>query len=161
VLRDIVANGVSNNAVRTASPNAQILGGRITGSSTGIDAEAATIISGTEITEVNTGIRARSADLIAADDVSVSAVTSGINVQDGSVVKLTDSRVDALEAVNGQVELEGLNDLSLPPLNLLGAIGVPLVLLALILDQIRIFRQRRRGGDDQRRLPPALHPHTS
>ena len=32
------------------SPNAQILGGRISGSTTGIDAEAATTINGTEIT---------------------------------------------------------------------------------------------------------------
>ena len=58
---------------------------------------------------MNTGIRARSADLVTADDVRVSAMTSGINVAGRQPVMLTDSRVDALEAVNGQVQLEGLN----------------------------------------------------
>jgi Right handed beta helix region len=154
VLRDLVIDGVGNNGVRTSSPNAQILGGRISNSTTGIDAEAATTINGTEITAVNVGIRARSADLVAADDVSVSAMTSGINVADGSPFVLADSRVDALEAVSGQAQYQGLNTLSLPPLNVLGVIGIPLVLLALLLDQVQRFRERQRGISDGRRLPP-------
>ncbi len=155
VLRDLVIDGVANNGVRTTGPETQILGGRISGTTTGIDAGAATIINGTEITEVDVGIRARSTTLVAADDVSVSAVSSGINVQDGSPFVLTDSRVDALEAVNGQAEYQGLNELSLPPLNILGAIGIPLVVLALLLDQVQRFRQR--GGGGPRRMPPSLH----
>lgn len=141
--------------MRTSSPNAQILGGRISNSPTGIDAEAATTIKGTEISEVNVGIRARSADLVAADDVSVSAMTSGINVADGSPFVLTDSRVDALEAVSGEAQYQGLNSLSLPPLKVLGVIGFPLVLLAMLLDQVQRFRQRQRGITDGRRPPPA------
>ena len=81
-------------------------------------------------------------------------MTSGINVQEGSPFVLTDSRVDALEAVSGQADYQGLNTLSLPPLNVLGVIGIPLVLLALLLDQVQRFRQRQRGGFDRRRLPP-------
>ncbi len=81
-------------------------------------------------------------------------MTSGINVQEGSPFVLTDSRVDALEAVRGQADYQGLNTLSLPPLNVLGVIGIPLVLLALLLDQVQRFRQRQRGGFDRRRLPP-------
>ena len=51
----------------------------------------------------------------------------------------------------------GANHLSLPPLNLLGAIGVPLILVALILEQVQAYRQGgyRRSG---RRLPPAVRP---
>jgi hypothetical protein len=158
VLRDSVIDGPSGAGVRTSGPGAQILGGRISGTTTGIDAEAATTINGTEITGVNVGIRARSTDLVAAGDVDVSAVTSGINVQEGSPFVLTDSRVDALEAVNGQAQYQGLNDLSLPPLNVLGVIGIPVVLLALLLDQVQRFRQRRRGGE-LRRMPPMLQPH--
>jgi Right handed beta helix region len=156
VLRDLVIDGAANSGVRSSSPNAQILGGRISGSSTGIDVEAATTINGTEIIGSNVGIRSRSIDLVAADDVNVSAVTSGINVQDGSPFVLTDSRVDALEAVNGQAQYQGLNDLSLPPLNLLGAIGIPLVVLALLLDQVQRLRQRHGPGGPGRRLPPTL-----
>jgi hypothetical protein len=47
------------------------------------------------------------------------------------------------------------NDLSLPPLNLLGAIGVPLIILALILEGLHSLRQRRYGGLN-RHLPPTL-----
>ena len=41
------------------------------------------------------------------------------------------------------MDLIGNNDLSLPPLNTLGIIGVPLVALALLLDQLQRFRARR------------------
>jgi hypothetical protein len=159
VLRDLVVDGVSNNGIRTASPNAQILGGRISGSSTGIDAEAGATINGTEIAQVDVGIRARSTDLVQADGVSVSAMTSGVNIQDGSRFALTDSRVDALEAVSGDAEYHGLNSLSLPPLNVLGVIGIPLVLLALLLDQVQRFRTRRGGGISPH-LPPRLQTGT-
>jgi hypothetical protein len=155
VLRDLVIDGASNNGVRNSGPRVQILGGRISNTTTGIDAEAATTINGTEITAVNVGIRARATELVTADDVTVSAMTSGINVQEGSPFLLTDSRVDALEAVSGQADYQGLNTLSLPPLNVLGVIGIPLVLLALLLDQVQRFRQRNRGDSgDRRRLPP-------
>ena len=68
---------------------------------------------------------------------------------------VADSRVDALEAVRGTVQLQGINQLSLPPLNLLGAIGIPLILLALLLEQVQAFRQRGVGAG-VRRLPPTL-----
>ena len=62
----------------------------------------------------------------------------------------------ALQAVRGTMSTEGLgNDLSLPALNLLGAIGVPLVVLALILEAMHSLRQRRFGGV-RKHLPPTL-----
>jgi Right handed beta helix region len=143
VLRDLVADGVANNAVRTASPDAQIVGGRITGGTTGITAEAATTISGTRISGVEVGIRTRSTGPVRADSVDVSAVTAGISADEGSPFVLTDSRVGASEAVSGKVDLVGHNDLSLPPLNMLGVVGIPLIVLALILDQVQRLRQRR------------------
>jgi hypothetical protein len=155
VLRDIAANGVNNDAIRTFSPNLQVVGGRISGSTTGIDTGAATTINGTAITEVDQGVRARTGEVVHVDGIDVSAISAGINVAAGSPVILTDSRVDALEAVRGQVQLEGINQLSLPPLNLLGAIGVPLILLALVLEQVQAIRQRGFHGA-RRRVPPTL-----
>lgn len=35
------------------------------------------------------------------------------------------------------------NDLSLPPLNVIGLIGIPLILLAVVLEEIHSARQRR------------------
>ena len=60
----------------------------------------------------------------------------------------------ALEAVRGTVSLLGADDLSLPPLNLLGAIGLPLVALAVLLEILHLLRQRRFGAT--RRMQPPL-----
>jgi hypothetical protein len=156
VLRNLLADGVGNDAVRTFSPDLQVIGGRISGSGTGIEAGAATTIKGTAITEVDQGVRARTGEVVRVDGIDVSAISAGINVAAGSNVVLVDSRVDALEAVRGQVQMQGgSNQLSLPPLNLLGAIGVPLILLALVLEQVQAFRQRGSAAG-QRRVPPSL-----
>jgi hypothetical protein len=154
-VQNLVTDGVSSTAVRTFTPDAKIIGGRIIGSSTGIDTGAATTITGTTITQVDEGIRARSTDPVRADNVDIDALTAGITVAEGSLFVLTGSRIDALEAVHGVVQQQGLNELSLPPLNLLGAIGVPLILLALVLEQVNSFRQRSMGTV-RRRLPPSL-----
>jgi Right handed beta helix region len=160
VLQNLTADGVENDAVRSFSPNARILGGTITGATTGITLGAATTISGTSITLVNDGIRARSGDLVQADGVDVHAIAVGINAEAGTPFLLTGSRVHALEAVRGQLTQEGVNDLSLPPLNLLGAIGAPFILLALVLELVHVARQHRSCGSTRRRLPPTL-PATS
>ena len=157
VLRNLTVDGASRTALRTFSPDLQLINGRLTGSTTGIDAGAATTISATTIGGVEEGIRARSPEYIKVSDADVSAYTVGINAAPGSPITLTDSRIDALEALRGNVQQAGANHLSLPPLNLLGAIGVPLILLALILEQVQAYRQ---GGSSRnnarRRLPPAI-----
>jgi hypothetical protein len=159
VLTDLVADGVENDTVRNFSPGAKIIGGHITGGLTGLDLEAATTVSGTVIGLSNEGIRARTDNQpVQVDDVTVDAVTVGMNVASGSPVQLTNSRVHALQAVRGTLANEknsAGNDLSLPPLNLLGAIGIPLVVLALILEAMHATRQRRFGGG-RRHQPPAL-----
>ena len=155
VLQDLRADGLTGTGVRSASPDARILGGAITGGTTGIDVAAATSISGTSIRLTDQGIRAASTGLVHADDVDVDAVSVGIDTGDAGPFLLTRSQVHALEAVRGTLTAEGTNDLSLPPLNLLGAIGIPLVLLAVSLQVIAALRARRFGGDT-RRIPPAL-----
>ena len=155
VLRDLVANGVANYAVRTAGPQTEIVGGRISGGATGIAADAATSIRGVDISQVDVGIRARSKEPVAAQSVTVSAETSGVAADSGSRVVLTNSQVSAAEAVHGAVELVGHNDLSLPPLNTIGIIGIPLIALALVLDQLQRFRARRRAP----RTPVSATPH--
>ena len=155
VLQDMRADGVADAAVRSSSPDARIVGGRIAGGTTGIDVDAATTISATTIDLVDQGIRTYSPSLVHADDIDVNAVSVGINTAEGSPFLLTGSRVHALEAVRGTLDAEGTNDLSLPALNLLGAIGIPLVLLAVGLQVVAAMRGRRFGGD-ARRKPPVL-----
>ena len=159
VVKDIAADGVENDAVRNFSPDAQIIGGTISGGLTGIDAETQTTISGITVGLSNEGIRARTVnnERVTLDNVRVDAVAVGLNVATDTPVVLTASRVHALEAVRGTLsnETDAGNDLSLPPLNLLGAIGVPLILLALILEAMHSMRQRRYGGM-RRHLPPTL-----
>ena len=155
LLQDLRVDGVARSAVRSSSPDARLVGGRIAGGSTGVAVTAPTTISGTSIGRVDEGIRTSAQGVVRADDVEVSAVSVGINSGAGSPVLLTGSRVHALEAVRGAVDAQGRNDLSLPPLNLLGAIGIPLVLLAVVLQAVAVLRGRRHGGD-VRRTPPVL-----
>ena len=162
VLQDLRADALSGTAVRSASPDARIVGGTIAGGSTGIDVAAPTSISGTSISLTEQGIRAQSPGLVHVDGVDVNAVDVGIDTGGTSPVLLTRSRVHALEAVRGTVTAEGANDLSLPPLNLLGAIGIPLVALAVALQAVAALRGRRFGGDKRRKPPtPPAAPTTA
>lgn len=156
VVKDMTADGVENDAVRNFSPGAQIIGGHINGGLTGIDAEAATTITGTGVSLSNEGIRARTSEPVTVENVTVDAVTVGMNIAVGTPITLTNSRVHALEAVRGNLGPQAAgNDLSLPAINLLGAIGVPLIILALVLEGLHSIRQRRFGGMN-RHLPPTL-----
>jgi hypothetical protein len=146
VVRDLVTDGVTNSAVRALSPGEQIIGGHIDGSSTGIDVQAPVTVSGVAINGVTTGIRARTPGQVTVFRVDVAAVSIGIDVAAGTPFLLTDSRVHAPESIRGTPVLHGLNDLSLPPLSVLGAIGVPLVLLAVALELVAAVRQWRRRG---------------
>ena len=155
VVKDVSAAGVGNAAIRSLSPGLQITGGQIRGGTTGIDLQAATTVTGIQIGLTATGIRARATEPIALDNVKVDAVSVGVEAQPGSVVTLRNSAVHALQAVRGTAALLGTNDLSLPPLNLLGAIGLPLIGLALLLEGLHLLRQRRLGRP-ARALPPTV-----
>jgi hypothetical protein len=153
VIADLVARDVASDAIRSASTDGEIIGGHITGGTTAIDVSAATTISGVTIDGASEGIHSRSPDPVRADEIRIDALDLGVNAAPGSPFQLTGSSVHALEAVRGQIEQHGTNDLSLPPLNLLGAIGLPLILLAIVLEQVHVTRQRR-AGVRSRRLPP-------
>ncbi|OZM83447.1 right-handed parallel beta-helix repeat-containing protein [Pseudonocardia sp. MH-G8] len=155
VIADVTALHVEADAIRSGSVGAEIIGGRITGGATGIDVAASTSISGITISGADEGIHSRAPELVRADDVTIDALELGIESAPGSPFLLTDSSVHALEALRGQIAQRGDNDLSLPPLNLLGAIGVPLILLAVVLEQVHHTRQRR-VGIHGRRLPPGV-----
>lgn len=155
VVKDLSADGVGNDAVRSLSPGLQIVGGQIRGGSTGMDLQAATTVTGIQIGLTSTGIRARATDPIMLDTVRVDAVTVGVDAQPGSAVTLRSSSVHALEALRGTLTLLAINDLSLPPLNILGAIGLPLIALAIVLEVLHLLRQRGFGAT-QRTLPPIV-----
>jgi hypothetical protein len=160
VLHNLTAYGVENDAIRSSSPDARILGGSITGAATGITLGAGTTVTGTSISLVNDGMRIRSDRPVQAEDIDISAVAVGIDTMPGSRFLLSDSRVHALQAVRGDLTQDGSNELSLPPLNLLGAIGIPLMILALVLQHVHLVRQHRSGEHTDRWSPPAV-PTTS
>jgi hypothetical protein len=157
VINELTANHVEDDAIRTESPGMQISGGTITGGTTGIDVAAAATITAITINGSSEGIHSRSPELVRADNIAIDAIDLGLNVGVGSPFVLSNSSVHALEAFRGVFEQDppGSNDFSLPPLNLLGAIGVPLILLAIVLEQVHSFRQRKVGGN-KKRTPPAI-----
>ncbi len=59
VLDDLTASAIENDAVRSFGPDTRIVGGSITGATTGIHLAAPATISGTDIALVNNGIRTR------------------------------------------------------------------------------------------------------
>jgi hypothetical protein len=153
VVSGLTVEHVESDGVRTFSPGARITDARITGGTTGIDVAAGATITNTTITGAEEGIHSRSPDPVHAAGLTVDAVELGVNVGPGGPFLLTDSSVHALESVRGEVDQRGVNDLSLPPLNLLGAIGVPLVVLAIVLEELHAARQRRLGTGPRRRRP--------
>ena len=155
VVKGLSADGVGDTAVRSLSPGMQVTGGTIRGGSTGMDLQAGTTVTGIQIGLTSTGIRARATDPITIDSSSVDAVSVGIDAQPGSVATLRNSSVHAVDAVRGTLKLVGVNDLSLPPLNILGAIGLPLIGLAVVLELLHLLRQRG-FGPTRRSLPPAV-----
>jgi len=156
VLNDLSVVGVENDAVRSFSPDTQIVGGHVVGATCGVTAGAATTISRMSMSLVNDGIRARTPGLVRAEGVDIDAVAVGIDAAADSPVVVADSRVRAFQAVRGEFSDQGRNELSLPPLNLLGAIGIPLIVLALLLELVHLARQRRTVGRRRRWTPPAV-----
>jgi hypothetical protein len=154
VVSDLVVDHVESDAVRTFSPGARITGARISGGTTGIDVAAGATITDTTITGAEEGIHSRSPDPVYASGVTVDTMDVGVNSAPGSPFTLVNSSVHALESVRGNIDQQGVNDLSLPPLNLLGAIGIPLIVLAVVLEELHSARQRRLGGTTRRRRPP-------
>ncbi len=152
VLDGLTASAIENDAVRSFGPDTRIIGGSITGATTGIHLAAPATISGTDIALVNNGIRTRSPGPVRAVDVDVDAVEVGIDAGANSPLVISGSRVRALESVRGELTESGANDIGLPPLNLIGAIGLPLVLLAVVLQLVHVVRQRRSGERTHRRV---------
>jgi hypothetical protein len=157
VVSDLTAEHVGADAVRTASTGTRVVGGRISGGSTGIDVAAATTITGTTIVAAQEGIRSRSPEPVRAETIAVDTTNLGVNVAAGSPFVLADSTVHALEAVRGPIVYQGANDVSLPPLNLLSAIGMPLVVLAVLLELGHAIRQHKTGGSTRRKPPPLVN----
>jgi hypothetical protein len=154
-IADLTAYHVEDDAIRSVSPGATISGGTITGGTTGLDIAAATTITAVSIDGASEGIHARSPEPVRAENISIDALNLGLNVAPGTQFVLANSSVHALEAVRGAYSTEGVNNISLPPLNLLAAMGVPLILLAIVLEQVHAFRQRNIGGSE-RHKPPAI-----
>jgi Periplasmic copper-binding protein (NosD) len=154
VVTDLTVNYVESDAVRSFTPDARITGVQITGGGTGLDLAAGATITNSTITAAREGIRSRSPEQVYASGVTVDTTELGVNTAEGSPFTLVNSNVHALESVRGVINQQGTNDLSLPPLNLLGAIGVPLILLAVVLEELHTYRQRRLGGTTRRRRPP-------
>jgi Right handed beta helix region len=149
-VKNLVADGVSNDAIRSESPGMQIIGGQIRGGRTGLDLRAATTATAMQISLASIGVRAGAGGPIVLDRVTIDTEAVGVDAEQGSATTIHDSTAHALHAIRGDVRLSGVNDISLPPPNLLGVIGLPLILLALVLEFVHLLRQMGRKRADSR-----------
>jgi len=145
VVKDLWADGVGNDAVRNLAPGMLIDGGRIRGGHTGMDLRAATRVTGTQVDLAATGVSVAAGVPVVLGDVRIDAEAVGIAAEPGSAVQLDNSRVHGLEAIRGDVRQNGPNDLSLPPVSVLGAIGLPLILVAILLEFLYLYLNTRRA----------------
>lgn len=156
VVKDLSSDGLVGDSIRNLGIGMQVTGGRINGGNVGLNLQAATTVTGTQVGVTTTGVRVRTAGVVTLADVTVNAVSLGVDVADGSHVSLRNSVVHAIQSIRGTITTIGNNDLSLPPLNLLGAIGVPLLFLAVGLEVAHLARSRKVGAPRRRPLPPAV-----
>jgi hypothetical protein len=145
LLKNLSTEAVANDAVRNLAPGMLIDGGHIRGGHTGMDLRAETRVTGTQIDLTATGITISAGVPVTLGDVRVDAEAVGIAAEPGSTVQLSNSQVHGLEAIRGDVSQQGPNDLSLPPLSVLGAIGLPLILMAILLEFLYLYLNTRRA----------------
>ena len=145
MIKDLSADGVSNDAIRNLAPGMLIDGGRIRGGHTGMDLRAATRVTGIQVDLAATGVSVAAGVPVMLGDVRIDAEAVGIAAEPGSAVQLDNSRVHGLEAIRGDVQQHGPNDLSLPPVSVLGAIGLPLILVAILLEFLYLYLNIRRA----------------
>ena len=145
LIKDLWADGVGNDAIRNLAPGMLIDGGRIRGGHTGMDLRAATRVTGTQVDLAATGVSVAAGAPVMLGDVRIDAEAVGIAAEPGSAVQLGNSRVHGLEAIRGDVQQQGHNDLSLPPVSVLGAIGLPLILVAILLEFLYLYLNIRRA----------------
>jgi hypothetical protein len=145
VIKNLSVDGVSNDAVRNLAPGMLIIGGRIRGGHTGMDLRAATRVTGTQVDFAATGVSVGAGVPVMLSGVRIDAAAVGIAAEPGSSVTLSNSWVHGLQAIRGDVEQRGPNDLSLPPVSVLGAIGLPLILVAILLEFLFLYLNIRRA----------------
>jgi hypothetical protein len=127
-----------------------IVGGQIRGGRTGMNLQAPTTVTGMRVGWTSTGVRTSVAGRVVLDDVVIDAVAVGVVASPGSAVALRNSSVHAPHTIRGNVDLQGVNDFGQPPITVLGAIGLPLILLALILEFLPILLELKRQRDRRR-----------
>jgi hypothetical protein len=150
VVKNLSADGVSNEAIRNLGPGMHIVGGQIRGGRTGMNLQAPTTVTGMRVGWTSTGVRTSVAGRVVLDDVVIDAVAVGVVASPGSAVALRNSSVHAPHTIRGNVDLQGVNDFGQPPITVLGAIGLPLILLALILEFLPILLELKRQRDRRR-----------
>lgn len=141
-LRNPVIEDVRRAAVVTSSVDMVISGGRIRGGKTGVNARAATSVDRMSISAVYEGIHVAPGVTVHGSRLEVSALSSGIKVEGRGHFVLSNSRVQARDALRGEVALEGHNSI-LPRLNWLAPIGVLVIAIAVLLEIVHLLRQRR------------------
>jgi parallel beta-helix repeat protein len=151
---DNEVRGNSRTGMILNAPGSTLHGGRVSGSTSGIDLRSAdTAVSGVSIQGVDTGIVMRRSAKAELEQVSVRARRVGIQADPGSAVTVRQSRVKAPDPTRGKVQSVAGNRFSgrrllprAPWLALAGAIAVACAIVLELLQLIRERRERSRGA---------------
>jgi hypothetical protein len=142
-LSNLIVQGVSNDAVATSSPGLIISGGRLSGGNTGVNARAPMTLTALTINQVTEGIHVQQKVHATGTDINVLAEKTGIKADPAADFVLTNSSVHAPVSLKGNIILQGINDIGLPPVPWLAVVGLCAVCAAILLQFVHRVRQRK------------------
>ncbi|WP_030256021.1 right-handed parallel beta-helix repeat-containing protein [Streptomyces violens] len=147
--RHITLNGVrvseaSRKGLASSSPGLKVTGGALSGGTTAVDLGAAARLENVSIGSSHRGMHLAEGVRASGKSLDVLAERQGIDADARSLLDLTDSRVRAPVALDGdgEVKRHGKTEVSLPPFPWLGFAALVALALAVVLQTLHHVRHR-------------------
>ncbi|MER7397219.1 right-handed parallel beta-helix repeat-containing protein [Streptomyces sp. NPDC000151] len=143
-LSDVRVSEASRKGLASSSPGLRVTGGALSGGTTAVDLGAAARLEDVTIGSSHRGMHLAQHVRASGKSVDVLAERQGIDADAGSMLDLTDSRVRAPVALDGDGEVarHGKTEITLPPFPWLGFAALVALALAVVLQTLHHVRHR-------------------
>jgi hypothetical protein len=143
-LAGVRISGASGKGLSSASPDLRVTGGSVSGSTTAVDLEARSSLDRLSVSGARRGVHLAAGVQASGDSLDVLALRKGVEADSGARMVLTDSRVRAPIALDGEgsVRRDASTTITLPPFPWLGAAALAAITLAVVLQSIHQVRHR-------------------
>ncbi|MGW5864795.1 right-handed parallel beta-helix repeat-containing protein [Streptomyces sp. NPDC055239] len=144
-LSGVRIGGTTVKGLSSASPGLRVSGGSVTGARTAVDLRGWARLDRLAVSGAHRGVHLAPRTRVTAVGLDVLARRKGVDAEAGARLDLTDSRVRAAVALDGDgsVRRYGATEVSLPPFPWLGLAAVAALGLAALLQTVHQVRHRR------------------